>query len=179
MAEETAKTKYLNRGSEEKTFQPGDLAVYPAHGVGRIEAIEHRQIDDVSQDFYVMRILENKMLIMIPVQNLASVGLRHIIQSNKIDTIYNLLKERPDSSTDRQSWNKRQKAYTEKLKSGSLYDVAEVFRDLYILKFEKDLTIGERKIFETAQSLLIQEISVARSEEQNAILSEIERLFEI
>ncbi|MBW1861942.1 MAG: CarD family transcriptional regulator, partial [Deltaproteobacteria bacterium] len=124
-------------------FNVGDLAVYPAHGVGIIEKIENQEISGCSQDFYVMRILDNNMLIMIPTQNVNNVGLREIIGQNEVPKLYSILKKR-DVIIDNQTWNRRYREYMEKIRTGSVYEVAEVYRDLLMLKVEKELSFGER-----------------------------------
>jgi CarD family transcriptional regulator len=159
------------------TFEIGDLAVYPAHGVGRIEAIENRDVDGSIQSFYIMKILENDMVIMIPVQNVLSVGLRTLLSEVDIPKIYNIMLER-DLPQDNQTWNRRYREYMEKIKTGSLYEVAGVFRDLYLLRANKELSFGERKLFDTAQCLLVKELSIARQCKEKTILDEINGLFE-
>ncbi len=160
-----------------KKFCIGDLAVYPAHGVGRIEAIESKVINGERHDFYIMKILENGMVIMIPTWNVQSVGLREIIQENEIPKIYDIMKNQRDFALESQTWNRRYRDYMEKIKTGSLFDVAEVFRDLYLLKLSKDLSFGERKLYDTAQMLLLKELSTSRHTTEDMILSEIESLF--
>jgi CarD family transcriptional regulator len=161
-----------------KKFRVGDLAVYPAHGVGRIDAIECKVVNGEKHDFYIMKILENGMVIMIPTWNVHSVGLRDIIQEHEIPKIYDLMRNQKDlSTTETQTWNRRYRDYMEKIKTGSLFDVAEVFRDLYLLKLTKDLSFGERKLYDTAQMLLIKEISTSRQATEDSILLEIESLF--
>ncbi len=161
----------------EKTFQVGDLAVYPAHGVGRISAIESHEVNGETQDFYIMKVLENSMVIMIPTQNVQSVGLRDVIAQNEIPKVYKIMQEGRDVAVENQTWNRRYREYMDKIKTGSLYDVAEVFRDLFLLKLEKDLSFGERKLYDTAQGLLISELSTAKDTDEQTILSEIESLF--
>ncbi len=158
-------------------FQVGDLAVYPAHGVGRIDAIENRVINGERQDFFIMKVLENGMVIMIPTRNVQSVGLRDVISENDIPKVYQVMQEERDASLENQTWNRRYREYMEKIKTGSLYDVAKVFRDLYLLKLEKDLSFGERKLYDTAQGLLVKELSTAKNTDEKTILSEIESLF--
>lgn len=161
----------------EKIFQVGDLAVYPAHGVGRISAIESHEVNGETQDFYIMKVLENSMVIMIPTRNVQSVGLRDVIAKNEIPKVYKIMQEGRDVAVENQTWNRRYREYMDKIKTGSLYDVAEVFRDLFLLKLEKDLSFGERKLYDTAQGLLISELSTAKDTDEQTILSEIESLF--
>jgi CarD family transcriptional regulator len=160
-----------------RTFDVGDLAVYPAHGVGKIEAIESRVINGETHDFYIMKIVENGMVIMIPTWNVVSVGLREVISEKEIPKVIEIMKARQESTIDNQTWNRRYREYMDKIKTGSLYEVAEVFRDLSILRLTKDLSFGERKLYDTAQGLLVKELSTVRNVEEETIVSEIESLF--
>lgn len=157
-------------------FKVGDLAVYPAHGVGRIESIEARNLYGSSQNFYIMRILENNMIIMIPISNANSVGLREIIKEEEVSKIFKILKEK-DVEFDNQSWNRRYREYMEKIKTGSVYEVAQVLRDLFLLKLEKELSFGERKMLDTAKGLLVKEISIAKKMEETKVEENIKRIF--
>jgi CarD family transcriptional regulator len=157
-------------------FKIGDLAVYPAHGVGIIERIESQEFSGASQDFYVMRILENDMIIMIPTQNVESVGLRGIIEQKEVPKLYSILEKR-DVVIDNQTWNRRYREYTDKIKTGSVFEVAEVYRDLLILKIEKELSFGERKMLDTARNLLVKEIALAKKVEEKQIEKDLDKMF--
>jgi CarD family transcriptional regulator len=157
-------------------FKIGDLAVYPAHGVGIIERIESQEFSGSSQDFYVMRILDNDMIIMIPTQNVDSVGLRGIIGKKEVSKLYTILEKR-DVVIDNQTWNRRYREYTDKIKTGSVYEVAEVYRDLLILKIEKELSFGERKMLDTARNLLVKEIALAKRVEEEQIEKDLDKMF--
>ena len=177
MTEKKAKASAQSLKSKNREFQVGDLAVYPAHGVGEIQAIESRVVNGEKHDFYIMKVLENGMVIMIPVRNVESVGLRDIISKKDIPRVYDVMKSRKDGLPDNQTWNRRYREYMDKIKTGSLYDVAEVFRDLFLLKLTKDLSFGERKLYDTAQVLLVRELSTAKNTDEDTIISEIESLF--
>jgi CarD family transcriptional regulator len=153
------------------------MAVYPAHGVGKIEAIESRVVNGETHDFYIMKIIENGMVIMIPTWNVDSVGLRDVISKKEIPKIIEVMKTKHDSNSDNQTWNRRYREYMDKIKTGSLYEVAEVFRDLSLLKLTKDLSFGERKLYDTAQGLLVKELSTAKNTKEETVVSEIESLF--
>jgi len=178
MIEKEAAKKSNNGSSKEsRHFQVGDLAVYPAHGVGRIEAIESKVISGEKHDFYIMKVLENNMVIMIPTWNVDSVGLRDLIDEEDIPKNYEVMKREGASPMDSQTWNRRYRDYMEKIKTGSLFEVAEVYRDLHLLKLNKDLSFGERKLYDTAQLLLVRELSTATNADEDSVLSEIESLF--
>jgi len=157
-------------------FKKGDLAVYPAHGVGIIEKIETQEISGFSQDFYIIRILDNNMKIMVPTQNVNSVGLREIIGRKEVPRLYSILKKR-DVAIDNQTWNRRYREYMDKIKTGSVFEVAEVYRDLLMLKTDKDLSFGERKMLDTARSLLVKEISLAKKVEEKQIEKDLDKMF--
>ena len=159
-------------------FKVGDLAVYPAQGVGVIESIESREVMGSSQAFYIMKILGSNMKIMIPLNSAKAVGLREIISAKEIPKIYEILKNK-DITIDKQTWNKRYRDYLEKIKTGSVYEVARVLRDLFILKNDKDLSFGERKMMDTAKGLLIKEISIATKSEETKIEEDINALFPV
>ena len=158
-------------------FKVGDLAVYPAHGVGRIEALESKDISGLQQSFYIMRILENDMIIMIPTGNVDSVGLRQVIDKDQVREIYQILKDR-DVSLETTNWNRRYREYMEKIKTGSVFEVAAVLRDLYLLRQDKELSFGERKMLDMARSLLVKEISVSNDQTEENVEKEILELFE-
>ncbi len=158
-------------------FKVGDLAVYPAHGVGRIESIESKKIGGNRQDFYIVRIFENDMKIMIPVQNADAVGLRPLIAPDDISEVYEILKSR-EISVNSGTWNRRYREYMEKIKTGSIYELAEVLRDLTVLKEDKELSFGERKMLDTARNLLIKELSITRGVEEEQISEEIDDILQ-
>ena len=157
-------------------FKVGDLAVYPAHGVGVIERIETKEISGCRQDFYVMRILDNDMIIMIPTNNVDSVGLREIIPQTDVPKLYSILRKR-DVQVDNQTWNRRYREYMDKIKTGSVFEVAEVYRDLLMLKLEKDLSFGVRKMLDTARNLLVKEISLAKHVQEEQVERDLDRIF--
>ena len=158
------------------SFQVGDMAVYPAHGVGRIDSIETRSVGDLKQSFYVINIIETKMTIMIPTNSSDNVGLRAIIRAEEVDDIYSILKDR-DVTIVPQPWNQRYREYMEKIKTGSVYEIARVLRDLYILQIDKTLSFGERKMMDTAQGLLVKEISIANRTNEDMVSQSINHIF--
>jgi CarD family transcriptional regulator len=176
MVGKSKKTKAKKVTSTKKEFSKGDLAVYPAHGVGYIESIESKEINGDTLNFYMMKIVENGMVIMIPTSNVESVGLREVIPETEVPEVYKVMQAKAQGA-DNQTWNRRYREYMDKIKTGSIYDVAEVFRDLFQLKLEKDLSFGERKLLDTAQNLLVQELSTAKDIDEKLMMQEIESLF--
>lgn len=158
-------------------FQIGQLAVYPAHGVGVIESIQERVVSGNVHQFYIMRLLDNDMIIMIPMNNAQNVGLRDIIDTNSVPEVYEILSLRP-SRINNQTWNRRYRDYMDKIKTGSPFRVAEVLRDLTLLKTEKDLSFGERKMLDTAKNLLVKELSLVNDKQEDEIEAQLQELLE-
>ena len=157
-------------------FQVGNLAVYPAHGVGIIEKIETQEISGCTQDFYVMRILDNNMIIMIPTNNVDNVGLREIIAKTELPKLFAILEKR-DVTLNNQTWNRRYRDYMDKIKTGSVFEVAEVYRDLLLLRLNKELSFGERKMLDTARTLLVKEISLAKEIKESQVEKDLDKMF--
>ncbi len=158
-------------------FKLGDLAVYPAHGVGKIESVESKTIGGKKQDFYILRILENGMKIMITVQNASAVGLRELLCTDEISKVYDILRSR-EVSVNGGTWNRRYREYMEKIKTGSIYDLAEVLRDLTVLRMDKELSFGERKMLDTARTLLLKELSIVQELSEDEVELGINEILE-
>ena len=160
------------------TFKTGELAVYPAHGVGLITGIECREVSGENKHFYILKVIDTEATIMIPVDNASTVGLRKVVKKSMVPKIYNVLKDRTDTVFDNQTWNRRYREYTDKIKSGCVMEVARVLRDLYILKFDKELSFGERKMFDTAKNLLVKELSIARNIKAEKVEEDLYRILQ-
>ena len=158
------------------TFKVGDKAVYPGQGVGEVMGIEHKEVAGQRQSFYVLRILDNGMKIMIPTKNAGAVGLRELIRADEVDEVFEILKSR-EVSVEGQTWNRRYREYMEKIKTGSVFEIAEVLRDLQRLKGDKELSFGERKMLDTARTLLVKEIAVATKSNEGKIEERLNRIF--
>ena len=146
-------------------FQVGDNAVYPGYGVGRVSAIETKEMGGTKQNFYVIKILSTGMRVMVPTANTKQVGLRPIISKDEARKVLGVLRQK-DFKIDNQAWNRRYRKYMDKIKTGSVYEIAEVLRDLYFLKVDKELSFGERKMLATARELLLKELSLATTPDQ-------------
>lgn len=156
-------------------FKCGDMAVYPAHGVGQIESIEDKMIGDAQQSFYVMKIIETGMVVMIPTTG-KSTGLRNIIPSKEVEKVYDILREK-DVVIKPQPWNQRYRDYMQKIKTGSVYEIASVLRDLNVLSSDKSLSFGERKMMDTAKGLLVKEIAIANETKEDTVEKDLENIF--
>ena len=157
-------------------FKVGESAVYPAHGIAIIKRIDEREVGGKKKSFYVLQVLENQMTIMVPTDNAAAVGLRSIISDAEVMQVYSILKMR-DVKIDQTTWNRRYRDYMEKIKTGSIYEIAEVLRDLFLLRHSKDLSFGERKMLDQAKALIVKEISIAKRTQESVVEQEIQQIF--
>lgn len=159
-------------------FQIGDKVVYPAHGVAVVDSIESKKVAGAEQKLYHLTVLDTGMKIMVPPSRLKEQGLRKVVDSKTVDEVYTILRDR-NVTVDTQTWNRRQREYTQKIKTGSLFEIAKVIRDLCVLKGDKELSFGERRMLESAQGLLAKEISIAKSRTEDSVIDELNQLFDI
>ena len=160
----------------EATFEVGDKAVYPVHGVAEVVDIETREIGGHTQAVYVLRIAESGLKIMVPCANANAVGLRELIDTDEVDEVYDILRSK-EAGTDNQTWNRRQREYMEKIKTGSVFEIAEVLRDLAACGPTKDLSFGERRMLDTARSLVVRELALATAVPEDNVVRQIEAIF--
>ena len=157
-------------------YNVGDKVVYPAHGVAEVMSIEGRDIGGSHQTFYVLNVLDNSMRLMVPTANVDQVGMRDIVSSDEADRVFEVLKKR-EKMAESTTWNRRHREYMEKIKTGSVFEVAKVLRDLYVLKSDKELSFGERKMLDTAKSLLVREISLSKGITQEEVETKFRTIF--
>mgnify|MGYP001032046338 CR=1 FL=1 len=157
-------------------FKIGDMAVYPTQGVGVIEDIEVREYSGQSQKYYILRLIDTDMRIMVPVGNAKSVGMRRLIDQTRITGIFDALAE-PAECGKIASWSRRQREYQDKLKTGNLLEVAEVLRDLYQIRSSKELSYGEKKVLEQARKLLVTEVALAEGAKEDQVTQRLESIF--
>src|SRR5512145_1172735 len=143
------------RPAELGAFKVGEKVVYPAHGVG---------------------VIDSDMTIMIPTENVQSVGLRRVIGKDMVAKVYKILRDKK-VEIDQQTWNRRYREYTEKIKTGSVLEIAKVLRDLFVLKGDKELSFGERKMLDTARNLLVKELAIAKAHTEEKIMEELRGIF--
>lgn len=155
-------------------FKIGDYAVCPGHGVGQICDIEDREIGDEKKSFYIMKIISNGMTVMVPVN--AVDGIRALASDQEIVDVYDLLNDH-DVQVDNSTWNRRYREYMLKIKTGSLLEIAEVLRSLFLLKQTKNLSFGEKKMLDQCRDLLAQEISLTDGQEKKEVSSNIDSYF--
>lgn len=162
---------------EQHEWKVGETAVYPRHGVGKITAIESNTLFGPDAQVYVLELLHSAKRILIPLDKAEQNGLRQVIHDAGAQEVLSSLKEDPPPSRP-MPWTKRHRALLEKLSSGSLLDVAEVLRELYHLKGLKDLSFGQRQLFDRATALLVQELAIAFDQETEEVEERIHAIFE-
>ncbi|MDY6968316.1 MAG: CarD family transcriptional regulator [Spirochaetota bacterium] len=141
-------------------FKIGDSVVYPMHGVGKVDDISQKVVLGKKNKYYIINIINSGMKVMIPVDNAQDIGIRSVIAKKDINKVLNLLKKSKVEIED--DWKLRYQNNVEKVKRGSIKEVAEVTRDLYRRGREKELSIMERKLYENAYQLVIYEIAMAK-----------------
>ena len=154
----------------------GDMVVYPAQGVSRVEGIEEKVIGDVAMRFFVLSVLDADKRIMVPENKVSDVDIRYVISEDEVDEVFDILRDR-NVSFNHGTWNRRYRAYVEKIKTGSIFEIAEVLRDLNLIKVDKNLSFGERKMLDQARRLLTQELTVAMGCTEVEVERELESVF--
>lgn len=157
-------------------FKVGDKVVYPGHGVGEINQLKVQKIANTEQKFFEITILDSGMKVLIPYAQVESVGLRKVVDKRTVEAVFDILKDR-NFTIDTQTWNRRFREYSQKIKTGSVFEIAEVIRDLSVLSIDKELSFGEKKMLDTAQHLLASEIAIARARSHDKVMGELKAIF--
>ncbi|QUH19841.1 CarD family transcriptional regulator [Alkaliphilus sp. B6464] len=148
-------------------FNIGEKVVYPMHGAGVIESIEEREILGERRKYYIMRMPIGDMKVMIPLDQMDDIGIRKVIDSEEIENVLDVLAS--DTTKMHQNWNRRYRANMDLIKTGDVYEIAEVVRNLTLMDKEKGLSTGERKMLSNARQILISElVLVAELSEEEA-----------
>ncbi|SDL27175.1 CarD family transcriptional regulator [Natronincola ferrireducens] len=155
-------------------FNIGDKISYPVHGAGVIEAIEEKEILGKSRKYYIMRIPLNNMKVMIPLDNVEDIGIRPVIGTKEVEQVIAVLAA--DVTKMPQNWNRRYRANMDRIKSGDIYEIAEVVRNLILRDREKALSTGERKILNNAKQILLSEIILASNMSEEEVTKLIEEV---
>jgi CarD family transcriptional regulator len=148
----------------EVVFHIGDKVVYPNHGVGVIEQISSRTIGEAVEKFYLLKIKSSSLKVMVPFHNVNSVGLRRVVKNGEIQKILDFLND--GECLNNADWKYRFKENSDKMRTGSLLDVAAVLKGLLLLNQTKPLSFREKKMLERARYLLVSELSMAKNLEE-------------
>ncbi|PRX26177.1 CarD family transcriptional regulator [Orenia metallireducens] len=157
-------------------FEVGDKIVYPNHGAGTIIDIEQKEILGEKKQYYIMKLPIGDMKVMIPKDNVEEIGLRNVVNSDMVSKVYQVLKG--DQSEMSQNWNRRFRANTEKIKTGDIFEVAEVVRNLTIRDIVKGLSTGEKKMLNNSRQILISELVLAEGKDEKEVEEKINTIFE-
>ena len=155
-------------------FQIGDYAVCPGHGVGLVSEIEEKNLGGEIKSFYILKVIANGMKVMVPTDT--KEGIRGLVGDNEISDVFGLLSDH-DVTVDTSTWNRRYRDYMGKIKTGSLLEIADVLRSLFLLKQNKNLSFGEKKMLDQCRELLCEEISLTSQKERKAVITEIDSCF--
>lgn len=139
-------------------FDIGDKVVYPMHGAGIIEGIEEKEILGEKRKYFVMRMPIGDMKVMVPVDNIEEVGVREIINKEDLEKVMSVLKGQETEMP--QNWNRRYRINMDKIKSGDIFEIATVVRNLLRMDMEKGLSTGEKKMLSSAKQMLLSEIAL-------------------
>jgi CarD family transcriptional regulator len=148
------------RGIPGSNFRVGDKVVYPNHGVGVIEQISLRSNGFVTERFYLLNIRSSSLKVQVPCQNAAAVGLRGLVADEEMERILRFLSQAGESKNA--DWKERYREHMDKMKAGTLMEVAEVLKSLLVLHQQKELSVRERKTLERARYLLVNEMAQAK-----------------
>lgn len=155
-------------------FKLGDKVVYPMHGAGVIETMESKEILGEIKNYYVLKMPIGEMKLMIPVDNVNNIGLRNIIDKSLVEGVYNILKQA--AVLNDSNWNKRYRDNMVKMKTGDIFAVAQVVRDLTYRDREKGLSTGEKKMLVSAKQMLVSEISLSTELDSKGIQEYLENI---
>ncbi len=156
-------------------FELGSYVVCPGHGVGQITNTETKDLGGMEKSFYIIKIISNGMTIMVPTDN--KEGVRELVTSNEIKEVFTLLNNH-DVKVDNSTWNRRHREYLAKVKTGSLLEIADVLRSLFLLKTSKKLSFGERKMMDQCKELISKEIAISTGNPENEIITKIDSCFD-
>ncbi|NLJ81230.1 MAG: CarD family transcriptional regulator [Firmicutes bacterium] len=157
-------------------YNVGDNVVYPMHGAGVIKAIEEREVLGEKQKYYIMALPIGDMKVMIPMNAVEEIGLRQVINGEEVKRVYDILQEEKTAMST--NWNRRYRANMEKIKSGDIFAVAEVVKNLTIRDNKKGLSTGEKKMLGTARQILISELVIAQNSTEDEIVKVIDSFFQ-
>ena len=152
-------------------FNGGDKIVYPMHGAGTIDAIEEKDILGEKQNYYIIK-MPGEVKVMVPISKAGDIGVRSVIDKAEAGKVLEVLEANETEMSN--NWNKRYKENMEKMKSGSIYEVADVVRNLSYKQKEKGLSTGEKKMLNNAKQILVSELVLAEHASEN----EVENLVE-
>ncbi len=155
-------------------FKLGDKVVYPMHGAGVIETVEQKEVLGVVKSYFILKMPIGEMKLMIPVDNVDNIGLRDIINMEAVENVYVILKQNAEINDS--NWNKRFRDNMIKMKTGDIFEVAQVVRDLTYRDREKGLSTGEKKMLVSAKQMLVSEIALSTNADSKSIQEYLDKI---
>ncbi|SFE43350.1 transcriptional regulator, CarD family [Peptostreptococcaceae bacterium pGA-8] len=155
-------------------FSIGDKILYPMHGAGIIEKIDTKEVLGVTRDYFILKLAAGNLDVMVPVEMCEEVGVRHIIEAEDVQEVYDTLKS--DSTEMPKNWNRRLRENMELLKSGNILKVAQVVRNLIRFDYEKKLSTGEKKMLNNARQILESEVALATGMDIESTRTKVENI---
>jgi len=166
----------LERAPREVIYEIGDHVVYPHHGAGKVMKKEKKKLLGEEREYLTIKILHNDMTVMVPTENADRAGLRRVIDEEAVERVLAVLRD--DVSQMPKNWNRRFKHNRDKIKTGDVYELAEVVRNLAIRESEKGLSTGEKQMYTRAKKILASEMMYALEMEEGEAEEHIDRLIE-
>lgn len=162
-------------------FRLNEKVVYPGHGVAKINSIVEKLVGGQISSFYELKFINKEMTVLVPISNADGIGLRPLSSTNRIDDIFKMLAEPAKKIKNYElmanNWNKRNKEYQLKLRTGNLEEISEIYRDLKHISREKELSFGEKNLLNQTEHLLAEEISIVRKLEADKTVESLRSMF--
>ena len=157
-------------------YNLGDKVVYPMHGAGKIESVEEKEVLGELKKYYILKMPIGEIKLMIPVDNVNNMGLRNIIDKDTVKDVLAVLEQNAEENTS--NWNKRYRENMEKMRTGDIFELAHVVRDLSFRDKEKGLSTGEKKMLANAKQMLISEVALSIDQDGETVTDYIEGYLE-
>lgn len=155
-------------------FKVGDKVVYPMHGAGTIESIEEKNMLGTKENYYIIKMPVGDMKLMVPTDKAQGIGVRYVVSKKESDGVFKVLEKPKDPYIHDTNWSKRYATNVDKIKSGDIYEVAEVVRELSHRHMERGLSIGEKKMLNSAKDILLSEMCLAENETHDVLNEQID-----
>jgi len=156
-------------------FRVGDKVVYPHHGAATVEGFQDREMEGSTRKYYILRLSYGDLTLMVPTDGADDVGLRGVVQKDEVDSVFQILKSKKQAPSP-SKWSRRFKNHVEKLRSGDIYQVAEVVKNLTLRDKDKGLSAGEKRMLSKARQILVSELTFALNSNEDkaeALLDEV------
>jgi len=164
-------------------FEVNQRVVYPGHGVARINRIISQIIGGQKAELYELKFVNKDMTILIPVDNVAAIGVRSLSSHTKIDKIFEFLAKPAQQISNQElgvtNWSKRNKEYQNKIRTGSLEEISQIYRDLKCIEFQKELSFGEKGLLQQTEAMLAEEIAIVKEFGEEKALEHLRSIFNV